>query len=939
MPNFPEPILRIMTQDGKIIDILEDWELADPYWSPQIAKYKDDGHYVNSTLADGQRLVFKKYANVVETIPLTARGANQAQAISKIRELLQVARQAADYWTESYEQAFAWLEVRPACNSCRIGYARLIKANVPELNSPFTQPFFSYQAEAVMEDLTLIIEREPLWRGVPPGELLGPLFNLIRNSDFEIWNAGITDSQPDSWTDIESTHLTGQNSREDDSHSGNYSLKVRVSGSTAANRFKGVTQVISGIRADTTYTVVAWVRNDGVSRGVGRILVTYSSQLEIYRSGSKHGWQLYTGTFTTGANDSVAINLEILTTAANTDGTVYFDSLMLLEGDLQQEAIDEFLPYISSSHVVNHWDQPEHNPIEAGDINYVDVWSVPGDEDALVRLEVQNNTEPADFSDPVELFAKMRIGMRRTGDVFNFDNYHDPSGVTDTTASSNDRLVSSTMGQAWINVSTKIVLNNTVDNQGRFRVLARVFDPIGGVNSTLRLRLNYFIGIANLGMKTLEAAVAPIRNNWCIVNLTPNAAMVQDNKFATNEPVQLGYTIQMSRSSGSSSGYLDYALVMPTDGGYLEADIEPPLTYRNALIVDGTGGLSQSVGATQKRGGGQKLRSFSASGVLAAVKEYKGAIYFGAGTDIYEFNAGVWTLVLSPPADTAALRFEIYDGRLYAGGGSTPAPVRSTADGRSWATAFTLAGIDNVRSMKSFAGKLFLGTETSLSAGRLYEWNGTTATLAYSSVAAIADFEVYKNTLYGISLDSKIYKRDNVSGNWTQDHAFTPTLGSYNLKVFKGKMYATVDNSVYAYDGSSWTLASTIPAGLDDIRALEVLDDILYAGFLNNGFWYSEDGISWTELQDITDGTSVCMAAVNGVLYVGDFVDSVYAYTASDNMYKLSNFQGTTFASPPEKRHRFFFSYDRLNFINNADDAVLVGIGFVPRFLSLIGPR
>lgn len=178
---MPEPILEVVTQDGKIVDLLEDWELSDPYWRPQIAKYKGDGNYVDSAIADGSRLVSKHYANVIETIPLTAKGTNQAQAIRRIRELLQVGRQTADYWTESYEYDYGWLGVRPACNDCQTGYARIIKVNIPELNNPFGQPFFSYQAEAAMEDLTLIIEREPLWRGVRPGTLIGPLYNVIKN--------------------------------------------------------------------------------------------------------------------------------------------------------------------------------------------------------------------------------------------------------------------------------------------------------------------------------------------------------------------------------------------------------------------------------------------------------------------------------------------------------------------------------------------------------------------------------------------------------------------------------------------------------------------------------------------------------------------------------------------------------------------------------------
>jgi len=46
--------------------------------------------------------------------------------------------------------------------------------------------------------------------------------------------------------------------------------------------------------------------------------------------------------------------------------------------------------------------------------------------------------------------------MRRTRDVFQFENYLDPIGETDATASSDDRL-SFTIGQDQIEVASKII--------------------------------------------------------------------------------------------------------------------------------------------------------------------------------------------------------------------------------------------------------------------------------------------------------------------------------------------------------------------------------------------------------------------------------------------------------------------------------------------------
>lgn len=947
----PEPILRVITNDGKIIDLLADWEISDPYWRPQIAKYKGDGNYVDSAIADGSRLVSKKYANVVESIPLVAKGTNQAQAINKIRGLLQAIRQAADYWTEPYEYDYAWLEVRPACNDCRTGYARIVKANVPELNDPFGQPFFSAQPEAVMDDLTLIVEREPLWRGVQPGTIIGPLYNLVKNPDFELWNFGVTDSQPDSWSDLETSGITGINSRESDNHSGNYSLKVRVSQSTATNRIKGVSQVIADTKPNTTYTAIAWVRNDSISNGVGRVLITYLSQLELYRSSAKHGWQLYTGTFTTGNNDTVAINLEILTTAANTDGAVYFDSLMLIEGDWEQEAIEGMLPYMTSSHIVNHWDQPENAVIEVGDINYVDMWNVPGDESALVRLEVQNNTDLTTPSSPLELFATVRIGMRRTRDVQNFQNYQDVPGIADTTASSDDTLQVSALGAGWITAGVKNIIgeNNVLDNEGRFRVLARVkdFNSI----STLQARLNYYIGTAGISQKTLDTVTLPAGNQWTVVDLTPNAAMIWDQKFASLVPNQVGYSVELSRTVGSSEARLDYILALPTDGGYIKANINPPLIHGNALVVDNTA-PALTVSAVQKEEEWQLLYAFSSATADVKVIGTDG-IYLYIAEQPNATISRMHKLLPGQPAQIFSLvntsnvhGIEMYNGKLYythnervyeSDGSVFPGAVRINMDptGTALMTAIKL---------KSFKGKLYASAFDNTNQ-QVWTWDGSSSAQIkiFTGGTPFGNFEVYRGYLWFAQGDGIVQQYDPVSNTWTQTTVQAGNSGSDNLVVFQDKLYlgtslGSGDQVIWYYDGQSWTFTGfqkPVTAGV--FPKFVVYDEKLYVqgGF---GTYFSTDGINFTQ---ITTSTPELGIVFNGQL-TGFTDNNTYILVPQNAQYKVGDFQGKPFLAPPrtqtdERRHRYVFSYDRQDFINNVDDKALIGIGIVPQYLSLIG--
>lgn len=968
-----DPILRVITQDGKIIDLLADWEIADPYWRPQIAAYKGGGDYVDSAIADGSRLVSKKYANVVESIPLTAKGTNQALAINKIRELLQVIRQAADYWTESYEYDYAWLEVRPACNDCRTGYARIVKANVPELNDPYGQPFFSAYNEAIMSDLTLVIEREPLWRGVQPGTLIGPLYNLVKNPDMELWNFGITDSQPDSWNDLESGDITGTNSREDDSNSGEYSLKVRVSQSTAINRFKGVSQVVASTRANTTYTVVAWVRNSGVSNGVGRILVTYSSQLEVYRGSSVHGWQLATGTFTTGAADTVAINLEILSTAANTDGTVYFDSLMILEGDWQQEAIDGMLPYMTSSHIVNHWDQVDSTLIEAGDLNYVDMWNVPGDESALVRLEMVNNTPDSGVNSPV-VFETIRAGMRRARDVMQFGNFYDPPGVLDTAASSDDRVNSGALSTLWstvgyFTINDADVIRNTL---GRFRVLARVWDASISGTPNLEVRLRYWIGQPNVNVKTLDSVTVPARGSWYIMDLTGNVALNWDIR-SKNLPGSLGFEIQMRRASGVSQGRLDYAMILPTDGGILVANVSPSVSLDSALVVDGTNS-SDVYGARLERGWRQVFRTDTASeNNINRMQDFAGNLFFNSGSNgkLWKYTGNGGTLIHTYSTGGFELTMGTYQGKMYVFEVGTPTTaygVNANLSSFPGSADFTMGNSTIVYETLSWQGKFYLAARTAAATGALYSWDGSaaTATLLFSSATyglftniTIYGGEMYISTLEAGTTNATVIKFNPTLATITVSlQTGLPGSGYEHFETYNGKLYFAANNDItpgrlYEFDGSTWRTIVPVNDRIIWMDVIEVDGRLFLAGYypiaLNGIVLSTVDAVTW-RLEYLPGETNIQRAREfeisQGQLFLGTNATAaptyLHAITVTENQYKAADYQLSEFEAPSRernnsKRHRYFFSYDRENGVNVADDAMLIGVGIVPQYLSLIG--
>jgi hypothetical protein len=816
-----------------------------------------------------------------------------------------------------------------------------------------------------MEDITLIIEREPFWRAIPPGSIIGPLYNLIDNPDFELWNFGIADSQPDSWSDVNTLSITGTNNRQETApHSGQYALRIDVTGSSAVNAAKGVTQVIDDIQDETEYTVIAWVRNDGITSGVGRILITYSSQLELYRDDSVHGWTLYTGKITTGIDDVVAITCEILTTATSpqTLGAMYVDSLMFLEGDFEQLATDNILPYVSGGHIVNHWDIPGESVVEAGDINWIDAWSVPGDVSAPVRLELISKTDTVTLSNPAEVISSLRVGMRRTRNIFNFQNVNDLTGPIDTTASGDSRIESGTLSDTWITISTHIIngADITFDNAGRFRMFARIYD--NAANPNLEIRVRYWIGSAVTNIKALDAVMAPISGNWAIVDLTPTTTINWAVKNLGDPPSSLGFDIQMKRASGSDEGYLDYAILMPTDGGILTAEIDPAVLENEGLIIDCTGVLSVVYGA---RVSTEWKLVTETTGALGAshnwMKDYKGALYIGTAlTAVYKYFNGVTTAFGISSADAG---FVIYNGKLFSFDSGVPSPSYAS-DGSTWPgpQEFTF-GTTLPKAAIALGNKLYIaGQDTVGGFAVLYEWDGSGAAALAVSDAGVTSYQSigkYKNKIYlgGDDGTATIYVFDPSNDTITETFDTGQVADTFRFAEFNGKLYVILraKDKAYSFDGETWdtlTLTTDFTKILYDVGAFG--DTIFITGVDQTAtpdtlfVMKSTDGETWTldfhpPLTVATEGRVLDVS--EGQIYLGTQqspAGQVYVKSLLPNEYKVSDYQLSCFFSPSrkkddERRHRFFFNWDRKNDVNVVDDNILVGLGFVPRYLALRG--
>ncbi len=129
-------------------------------WIPNLPQIKNSGLWADSGLTDGRTLVAAASGNITENITITSHAATLLGRYYWEKELLRFGRLTADFWQtfNQIEPVYLkwWAPDAPGPQ-----YALLYKIEIAQRGDPFS-------GDAVQE-LTVSIEREPYWRGIPPG--------------------------------------------------------------------------------------------------------------------------------------------------------------------------------------------------------------------------------------------------------------------------------------------------------------------------------------------------------------------------------------------------------------------------------------------------------------------------------------------------------------------------------------------------------------------------------------------------------------------------------------------------------------------------------------------------------------------------------------------------------------------------------------------------
>lgn len=156
-------------------------------YRPGIPQYKEGGRFSSSPLANGRRLTYRSFDNVIDIVELTAIGRDEDALIQYQQELIGFQEMVADYWTSHYLFQPVYLVSRSARES-NTRYAMLYMISIPELENPYAHPFFDHN-QAVIDTLTVRIERG-MWLSTPPGEQECVPISSIRSWTVSGWQTG-----------------------------------------------------------------------------------------------------------------------------------------------------------------------------------------------------------------------------------------------------------------------------------------------------------------------------------------------------------------------------------------------------------------------------------------------------------------------------------------------------------------------------------------------------------------------------------------------------------------------------------------------------------------------------------------------------------------------------------------------------------------------------
>lgn len=290
-----------------------------------------------------------------------------------------------------------------------------------------------------------------------------------------------------------------------------------------------------------------------------------------------------------------------------------------------------------------------------------------------------------------------------------------------------------------------------------------------------------------------------------------------------------------------------------------------------------TGGTWTKIGGDGVNSGFTNTHTQVNSLLYANSTLYAGLVATGANAEIWSFNGSAWTRIGGGFVNNSwgGLNMQnvesmtVYGSYLYAGTGNATAGNAQVwrFDGSDWQivggqgmnSSWATNTYEDVMSMISYGGNLYVGLGTTANDAEVWRYNGT----SWTQVGG-----------------------DSLNSSWGAGYEEVSSLATYGGNLYAGLGNSANDAEVWRWNGSTWTkiggdsLNSGWTTNYDRVSSLSVYNGQLYAGLgvtATEAEVWRWNGTAWTKVGG--DGVSSSwnttyeqvesMIPYNGKLYVG----------------------------------------------------------------------
>jgi hypothetical protein len=307
---------------------------------------------------------------------------------------------------------------------------------------------------------------------------------------------------------------------------------------------------------------------------------------------------------------------------------------------------------------------------------------------------------------------------------------------------------------------------------------------------------------------------------------------------------------------------------------------------------------------------------------------YVGLVATAANAEVWSYTGGTWARIGGGSVNNSWGGFNlqniesmtVYGNYLYAGMGNTVAGNAQVwrFDGSNWqivggqglSSSWAANTYEDVMSMVSYGGNLYVGLGTTANDAEVWKYNGTTWTQvggdSLNSGWTTNYEEVYTLAEYGGNLyaglgnsanDAEVWRwngtawakigGDSLNSGWTTNYERVSSLTVFNGQLYAGLGNSVTDAEVWRWNGTAWAkiggdgVSSSWNTNYEQVESMIAYNGKLYAGLGNStgdAELWEYNGTAWTQIGG--DGINSSwldgqyeqvktLAVYNGRLYAG----------------------------------------------------------------------